>query len=100
MALQQATKRCAIRGLSTDLKTWNRVELRQFPWLGYQAPRCSAAVGRRGHPAAGAAGPRRAVLAKQTAAAVMTIQERATALDANGIVDPGTWRAVIAQAPR
>ena len=36
---------------------------------------------------------------RQTAAAVMTIQAR-YGLDANGIVDPRTWRAVIAQAPR
>ncbi len=99
MALQQATK-LRVTG-TTDLKTWNRVELRQFPWLGYQST--TVQRGQTGRAVAALQQALRVTadgqFGRQTAAAVMTIQAR-YGLDANGIVDPRTWRAVIAQAPR
>ena len=99
MALQQVTK-LRVTG-TTDLKTWNRVELRQFPWLGYQST--TVQRGQTGRAVAALQQALRVTadgqFGRQTAAAVMTIQAR-YGLDANGIVDPRTWRAVIAQAPR
>lgn len=85
----------------TDLKTWNRLELAQFPWLGYQST--TVRPGQTGRAvtslqqalrlrADGQFGP-------QTRSAVMTVQAR-YGLQPTGIVDPTTWRAVIAQAPR
>lgn len=85
----------------TDLKTWNRVELRSFPWLGY----ANRALAR------GSRGP--AVVALQralrvaadgqfgpaTARAVMIVQQR-YGLAPDGVVRGATWRAVFAQAPR
>ncbi len=85
----------------TNLKTWNRLELRQFPWLAYQTTTV-----RRGQTGRVVVALQQALritadgdFGGQTAAAVMTVQAR-YGLAANGVVDPTTWRAVTAQAPR
>lgn len=96
----QRAYRVPMTGL-TDRKTWNRIELRTFPWLGYV--RTSLAQGSRGP----------AVVALQralrvgadgkfgplTARAVMIVQQR-YGLAPDGIVRGATWLAVVAQAPR
>lgn len=96
----QRAYRLPMTGL-TDLRTWNRIELKAFPWLGYG--RTSLAQGSRGP----------AVVALQralrigadgrfgplTARAVMIVQRR-YGLAPDGIVRGATWRAVSAQAPR
>lgn len=85
----------------TDRKTWNRIELRAFPWFGYAAK--SLAQGSRG-PAVVAL--QRAVrvtpdgeFGTNTARAVLLIQRR-YGLAPDGIVRGATWRAVFAQGPR
>ncbi len=85
----------------TDLKTWNRLELTQFPWLGYLQTTLSRGAGGRGVVAL-----QRALritadgsFGSQTATAVMTVQAR-YGLTPNGVVDPTTWRAVAAQGPQ
>lgn len=77
-----------------DLRTWNRVELTRYPWLGYtqttlrrgsSGPAVSALQGLVRVGADGAFGPK-------TQQAVMTVQRR-YGLGATGVVDPATWRA-------
>lgn len=98
-ALQKATK-LPLTG-TTNLKTWNRLEMRQFPWLAYGAT--TVQRGQTGRPVVALQQALRITadgqFGGQTAAAVMTVQAR-YGLAATGIVDPTTWRAVFAQAPR
>lgn len=85
----------------TNLMAWNRLELRQFPWIGYQ--KTTVRRGQTGAPVKALQQALRITadgqFGGQTAAAVMTVQAR-YGLTANGIVNPTTWRAVTAQAPR
>lgn len=85
----------------TDLKTWNRLELKQFPWLGY----LNTTV-RRGATGRAVTSLQQALritadgrFGAQTATAVMTVQAR-YGRKPTGVVDPTTWRAIAAQAPR
>lgn len=85
----------------TDLKVWNRLEVRQFPWLAY----LKTTVRR------GSTGPSVVALQKAlrlradgqfgpgTATAVMTVQAR-YGLKPDAIVGPLTWRAVAAAGPK
>ncbi len=85
----------------TDLKTWNRVELRAFPWLGYFATTLSS--GSRGAAVVALQKALRITADGQfgpaTRRAVVAVQQR-YGLAADGIVRGATWRAVTAQAPR
>ncbi|MBK7722799.1 MAG: peptidoglycan-binding protein [Austwickia sp.] len=98
-ALQRATRLPATG--RTDLKTWNRIELRVFPWLGY-AQRTVA----QGSSGAAVIALQRALrvtpdgqFGPVTARAVMVVQQR-YGLAPDGVVSGATWRAVFAQAPR
>ncbi len=85
----------------TDLKTWNRLELRQFPWLAFTST--TVQRGQSGRVVTALQQALRVTadgsFGRQTATAVMTVQAR-YGLTPNGVVDPTTWRAVVAQAPR
>lgn len=99
VALQKAWRLPATGRM--DLKTWNRLDLKVQPWLGYlnttlTRPATGPAVKALQQALRiGADG----VFGAQTQAAVMTIQAR-YGLAANGVVTPQTWKAIAAAAPR
>ncbi len=96
----QRAYRLPMTGL-TDRKTWNRIELKTFPWLGYgktalaQGSRGPAVVALQRALRVGADGE----FGPVTARAVLIVQQR-YGLAPDGIVRGATWRAVSAQAPR
>ncbi|GMA38962.1 peptidoglycan-binding domain-containing protein [Mobilicoccus caccae] len=78
-----------------DLRTWNRVELTRYPWLGY-----TGTTLRSGSKGPGVVALQRALkvgadgqFGPRTAQAVRGVQAR-YGLPATGVVDAATWRAI------
>ncbi|MDO5628773.1 MAG: peptidoglycan-binding domain-containing protein [Mobilicoccus sp.] len=82
-----------------DLRTWNRIELTRYPWLGY-----TNTTLRRGQSGAAVTALQRALrvgadgqFGPATQRAVQQVQGR-YGLPTTGVVDAATWRAITHQA--